>query len=32
VTRGRIRQIKATALRKLKHASRSRKLRSLLDN
>ena len=31
VTRERIRQIKAKALRKLKHPSRSRKLRSLLD-
>jgi RNA polymerase primary sigma factor len=32
VTRERIRQIEAKALRKLKHPSRSRKLRSLLDN
>ena len=31
VTRERIRQIEATALRKLKHPSRSRKLRSFLD-
>jgi len=31
VTRERIRQIKAKALRKLKHPSRSRKLRSFLD-
>ena len=31
VTRERIRQIEAKALRKLKHPSRSRKLRSLLD-
>jgi len=30
VTRGRIRQIEAKALRKLKHPSRSRKLRSFL--
>jgi len=32
VTRARIRQIEAKALRKLKHPSRSRKLRSFLDN
>ena len=32
VTRERIRQIDAKALRKLKHPSRSRKLRSFLDN
>ncbi|HSZ67134.1 MAG TPA: RNA polymerase sigma factor RpoD [Xanthobacteraceae bacterium] len=32
VTRERIRQIEAKALRKLKHPSRSRKLRSFLDN
>jgi DNA-directed RNA polymerase sigma subunit (sigma70/sigma32) len=32
VTRERIRQIQAKALRKLEHASRSMKLRSLLDN
>ncbi|MBY0511827.1 MAG: RNA polymerase sigma factor RpoD [Rhodospirillaceae bacterium] len=32
VTRERIRQIEAKALRKLKHPSRSRKLRSCLDN
>src|SRR5262249_31193013 len=32
VTRERIRQIQAQALRKVKHPSRSRKLRSLLDN
>ncbi len=32
VTRERIRQIEARALRKLKHPSRSRKLRSFLDN
>ncbi len=32
VTRERIRQIEAKALRKLKHPSRSRKLRSVLDN
>ena len=31
VTRGRIRDIEAKALRKLKHRSRSRKLRSFLD-
>ncbi|MFN5819455.1 MAG: RNA polymerase sigma factor RpoD [Novosphingobium sp.] len=31
VTRERIRQIEATALRKLKHPSRSRKMRSFLD-
>jgi hypothetical protein len=31
VTRERIRQIEAKALRKLKHPSRSRKMRSLLD-
>ena len=31
VTRNRIRQIEAKALRKLKHPSRSRKLRSFLD-
>jgi len=30
--RERIRQIEAKALRKLKHPSRSRKLRSFLDN
>ncbi len=32
VTRERIRQIEAKALRKLRHPSRSRKLRSFLDN
>jgi RNA polymerase primary sigma factor len=32
VTRERIRQIEAKALRKLKHPSRSRKLRSFLDD
>jgi RNA polymerase primary sigma factor len=32
VTRERIRQIEAKALRKLKHPSRSRQLRSFLDN
>jgi hypothetical protein len=32
LTRERIRRIEAKALRKLKHPSRSRKLRSLLDN
>jgi RNA polymerase primary sigma factor len=32
MTRERIRQIEAKALRKLKHPSRSRKLRSFLDN
>ena len=32
VTRERIRQIEAKALRKLKHPSRSRSLRSFLDN
>jgi len=32
VTRERIRQIEAKALRKMKHPSRSRKLRSFLDN
>ncbi|MCD6193298.1 MAG: sigma-70 family RNA polymerase sigma factor, partial [Candidatus Aminicenantes bacterium] len=32
VTRERIRQIEAKALRKLKHPSRSKKLRSFLDN
>jgi RNA polymerase primary sigma factor len=32
VTRERISQIEAKALRKLKHPSRSRKLRSFLDN
>jgi len=32
VTRERIRQIEAKALRKLKHPSRSRKLRFFLDN
>ena len=32
VTRERIRQIEAKALRKLKHPSRSRKIRSFLDN
>ena len=32
VTRERIRQIQAMALRKLKHPSRSRRLRSFLDN
>ena len=32
VTRERIRQIEAKALRKLKHPSRSRKLRSFLEN
>ncbi len=31
LTRERIRQIEAKALRKLKHPSRSRKLRSFLD-
>jgi RNA polymerase primary sigma factor len=31
VTKERIRQIEAKALRKLKHPSRSRKLRSFLD-
>ncbi len=31
ITRARIRQIEAKALRKLKHSSRSRKLRSFLD-
>jgi RNA polymerase primary sigma factor len=31
VTRERIRQIEAKALRKLKHPSRSRRLRSFLD-
>ena len=31
VTRERIRQIEAKALRKLKHPSRSRKLKSFLD-
>ena len=31
ITRARIRQIEAKALRKLKHPSRSRKLRSFLD-
>jgi DNA-directed RNA polymerase sigma subunit (sigma70/sigma32) len=31
VTRERIRQIEAKALRKLKHPSRSRKMRSFLD-
>jgi hypothetical protein len=31
-TRERIRQIEAKALRKLKHPSRSRSLRSFLDN
>ena len=31
MTRGRIRQIEAKALRKLMHPSRSRKLRSILD-
>jgi RNA polymerase primary sigma factor len=31
VTRERIRQIEAKALRKLRHPSRSRKLRSFLD-
>jgi len=31
VTRERIRQIEAKALRKLKHPSRSRKLRSFID-
>ena len=31
VTRERIRQIEAKALRKLKHPSRSKKLRSFLD-
>jgi RNA polymerase primary sigma factor len=31
VTRERIRQIEAKALRKLKHLSRSRKMRSFLD-
>jgi RNA polymerase primary sigma factor len=32
LTRERIRQIEAKALRKLKHPSRSRTLRSFLDN
>jgi RNA polymerase primary sigma factor len=32
VTRERIREIEAKALRKLRHPSRSRKLRNLLDN
>jgi RNA polymerase primary sigma factor len=32
VTRERIRQIEAKALRKLKHPSHSRNLRSFLDN
>jgi RNA polymerase primary sigma factor len=32
VTRERIRQIEAKALRKLKHPSRSDKLRSFVDN
>ena len=32
LTRERIRQIEAKALRKLKHPSRSRKLRSFLDS
>jgi RNA polymerase primary sigma factor len=32
VTRERIRQIEAKALRKLKHPSRSDKLRSFMDN
>jgi RNA polymerase primary sigma factor len=32
VTRERIRQIEAKALRNLKHTSRSQKLRSFLDN
>jgi RNA polymerase primary sigma factor len=32
VTRERVRQIEAKALRKLKHPSRSRKLRSFLDS
>ncbi len=32
VTRERTRQIEAKTLRKLKHPSRSRKLRSFLDN
>ena len=32
LTRERIRQIEAKALRKLKHPSRSRKLRSFLEN
>jgi RNA polymerase primary sigma factor len=32
VTRERIRQIEAKAIRKLKHPSRSRELRSFLDN
>ena len=32
VTRERIRRIEALALRKLKYPSRSRKLRSFLDN
>jgi RNA polymerase primary sigma factor len=32
LTRERIRQIEAKALRKLKHSSRSRILRSFLDN
>jgi len=32
VTRERIRQIEAKALRKLKHPSRSRKMRSFLDH
>ena len=32
VTRERIRQIEAKAIRKLKHPSRSRELRTFLDN
>ena len=32
VTRERIRQIEAKAIRKLKHPNRSRQLRSFLDN
>jgi RNA polymerase primary sigma factor len=32
VTRERIRQIEAKALRKLRHPSRSRKLKAFLDN
>jgi RNA polymerase primary sigma factor len=32
LTRGRIRQIEAKALRKLKHQSRSRLLKTFLDN
>jgi RNA polymerase primary sigma factor len=32
LTRERIRQIEAKAIRKLKHPSRSRELRSFLDN